>query len=285
MDQRRFDDLARSTAVGASRRALLRGLAGGALGGALALLGGGSARAQNRCSAFCKELPPGRERGRCRADCAHGEGLFVRCGEDPDRLCLAADGTAICCDAGRPCVDGACEPPPPPPPPPGGDGCVCSLTAEGEPCAADGECCTGYCADEYGLGQAICTYGEVMCAGVGAFCANDADGGNECCSDVCEGCACTCLAPGTACETDRPCCGRCEAGRCCSAVDDPCTDGSDCGSGFCNAGTCGRGGGGAPCRGAGECDSLACCGGVCCSYSDAGAYCRYDGTRDVCASY
>ena len=327
MDQQRFDNWVRSLATGTSRRALLQCIAGGALGGALGLLRGGSARADDECSAFCRELPPGPKRGQCRAECAHGSGLFVACGGDPNRLCERPDGTFVCCDPNQPCVGGACQPPPPPPPDGcttnadcddddpctedvctiatgecsneaipgcGDDVCVCVLKGEGDVCAADEECCTGYCGEDFGEGQTTCQYGESGCAGEGAFCSGTS--GTACCTGVCQDCACTCLAPGTPCETDDSCCGICAATGCCREVDSRCTGNADCCSGVCTFAyndddgvpvfTCDRGPGGTPCRGGGTCQSLTCCNGVCCPDCPSGAFCDANtNPLGVCACY
>jgi hypothetical protein len=109
MDPTRFDRLARSLARSASRRRAL----GSLLGAALVPLGGTAAtdaRSRHRhgtrdqdgnsaCAAFCAAVfPPGRDRGQCVRDAAHGAGLCVACDGDPARLCNGA-----CCAAGETC--------------------------------------------------------------------------------------------------------------------------------------------------------------------------------------
>ena len=302
MDGSRFDHLARQLVTRTDRRRVLQrvGVVAAIFGTALDLKGaeaarrkrratrrrGSRAKAQqvpsNACSAFCKNVPPGRTRGHCRADCAHGRGLFVQCGEDPNRLCPRPDGTAGCCDPGQPCVDGACVSSPPPPP----DGsCVCSGTALGKPCETSEECCAGLCGTDFGGGQ-TCQYGETNCADLGDFCSNDANGENDCCTGVCEDCVCACLAPGTACQSNAACCGLCTDAGCCLEVDSPCTGNTDCCSGVCTNFTCDRGPAGTACRGDGACQSLACCNDQCCpECPDGGAYCAWDDAtnQEACA--
>ena len=84
MDQERFDRIARTLASGQSRRGVLKGLTGTALGGLLAAVGAGEAGA----------------RGPCRA---------------PNHKC-GKGKHAQCCTSGQVCADGACTTPPPPDP-------------------------------------------------------------------------------------------------------------------------------------------------------------------------
>src|ERR1700687_2561248 len=39
------------------------------------------------CAHFCNTLPPGPQRGQCKSDAAHGQGLCPECGGNVSRLC------------------------------------------------------------------------------------------------------------------------------------------------------------------------------------------------------
>ena len=92
MDQDRFDDIAKSLAAGADRRSLLKRVAGGALGGLLALRGG-LAAAQPGCR---------RERHPCEGnqDCCPGL-VCLRTGAGSARRCAPPCGRNLACDSGR----------------------------------------------------------------------------------------------------------------------------------------------------------------------------------------
>jgi hypothetical protein len=91
MDHQRFDAITRAMAGGTSRRRVLKGLAGGALGGLVALVGMGDAEAR-RCR------PIGRN---CRA---HADCCTDHCNNDGDLYqCTCPPGLGDC-DG-----DGACE--------------------------------------------------------------------------------------------------------------------------------------------------------------------------------
>ena len=59
MDHQHFDDATRALATGASRRWVLKGLATGAAGGALALLSAGPATAKRKSAKKAKKVKPG----------------------------------------------------------------------------------------------------------------------------------------------------------------------------------------------------------------------------------
>ena len=85
MDADRFDDLARALAATASRRAVLRRLAGTAAGGALALLAGGRLVAAQDGDRAAEIRAGGGAGGAVRAEAARGPpGRQVRC---PRALC------------------------------------------------------------------------------------------------------------------------------------------------------------------------------------------------------
>jgi hypothetical protein len=120
-----FDTLARTLAMGASRRQALWTV-GGALVGALVasparqvLAQGNSACARFCAATFGAETPAA---GQCTSDAAHGRGLCYTCGpasaggtkpiccpRNPNGTCPSS-GSATCCAAGQSCVNGVCCP-------------------------------------------------------------------------------------------------------------------------------------------------------------------------------
>jgi hypothetical protein len=99
MDDRRFDDLTRSLSNSASRRQLLKGLVGGAIGFVGAALGRGQVQAapdQKRCAVYCNQLfGKGPAFRACRKACAE-------CDADISRICFGPTG-ATCCEPGASC--------------------------------------------------------------------------------------------------------------------------------------------------------------------------------------
>jgi hypothetical protein len=115
MDGKQFDALTRVWGSTASRRRVLSGLLA-----TTGLLGWRRAGAQGNsdCAHFCKEVfPPGKQRGQCVSDAAHGEGLCAACGADVERLCVDRTGAQVCCTAQQDCgltglnQQGCCLPP------------------------------------------------------------------------------------------------------------------------------------------------------------------------------
>jgi hypothetical protein len=231
-------------------------------GGALGLVGVRAAGAENDCSAFCQSLPPGRWRGECRSDCAHGTGLFFACDGNSAQLCLYADGSATCCPADQPCIDGACQGPPP--------GC----TSDAE--CSDGNACTeNICDTVTGVCSNPPIEGCIPCETAG-----QCDDGDDCTEDACvEGrcvntaipdcgaiCTCPLKADGEPCvENDECCAGSCWQGFC-GLGEVGCVDvGGYCAGGPCCSGICGEdclcaclGTGDLTCTGDHQC-----CGGLC----------------------
>lgn len=294
MDGPRFDDFTRMLVSATSRRRLLRGLAGGVLG----LAGVRTAAAKNACSEFCKEVPPGPQRGQCRSDCAKGTGLFFACGGEPGQLCEQVDGTVVCCPSGQDCVGGVCAAPPPP-------GCTSNADcADGDPCTEDicdtstglcsnpaiANCCITAAQCDDGTGDACTTVTcvENVCGTVtepGCIsCTEDLDcidsDDDICTMDECvqgrcvhtpiEDCGPSCFCPlkqeGESCESDAECCSSyCSPdGECtthveiCSPVGGYCSD-SPCCSDICEECQC-------TClpRGDTTCvNDSNCCGGFC----------------------
>ena len=140
MDQDRFDNVVKSLATGADRRSVLKRIAGGALGGLLALRGG-AAVAQ-----------PG-----CRQEGHPCEGNQVCC---PGLVCTpaAGPGQAARCTA----------PTPPPPPKCGYEKAPCNTKT---PCCKGYYCKNGYCKKQCGYEKAFCNAKTPCCKGY--YCSKD----------------------------------------------------------------------------------------------------------------
>jgi len=295
VDHDRFDRLARLVGAPSSRRGTLRALATGVLAAVASTVSLDDALGRkrkrkpkskpkseaprNRCARFCKNLPPGPQRGRCRSGCARGKGLFAECEGDADRLCERPSGAFVCCDDGEACVDGTCATPAPgcvddadcddgdpctldtcntatgacrhEAIPDCGGVCTCpdGLKEIGEGCQSDDECCSTFC--DFSSGTPTCRPGE-GCLSAGSPCA-----GGPCCSGLCgEDCRCTCLDAGDkTCQNDNQCCGGlCAPDGCCAQTDNPCGSDADCCGGHCGEnGRCEQGAAGTVCRNAGDC--------------------------------
>ena len=219
MDEQRFDRLARSFANGASRRRVIAGLAGVALG-ALGL-GGARTRAQSTIGAidwsgrFCGGIagigcPAG-------YDCVDdpGDGCGPANGADCGGVCqpsgdasacaaiLCLEGS-VCCDL---CGEGTCFPAEQgcplakcPGDPPGG-GCAATLCAIGETCcevcgsgvcvSAGSPCPLAFCAGEAcnqttcGPNEFCCNWSCSTCAPLGGGCTEQYCGGEVCGDNIC----------------------------------------------------------------------------------------------------
>jgi len=129
----------------------------------------------------------------------------------------------------------------------------------------------------------------LTCVQPGAACAS----GRPCCSGICDGTVCTdptfCQANGESCSTDTDCClNNCVNGTCsdklCTDVGHSCTSGNDCCTGTCTGGTCASLPGGSckvtgqSCATGPECCSTNCQSGFCAK----AYYCQPVG--DVCRS-
>ncbi len=154
--ERRIDELARTVGGGYSRRTLLRmcfGLVGAVLA-APVTTAWAQGSSQNVCAELCRQLPPGRDRGKCIAAAAQG---VVCTAPHPGTLIVSP----FCCGPGESCCREACCPP--------GSTCVrfsdnfgCSpACGPDHPCGSGESCCQrfpgqGYCCPA-GTG---CTTGE-----------------------------------------------------------------------------------------------------------------------------
>lgn len=116
MDDRRFDELTKTVAGGASRRVLLKGLLGGGLAAALAAIGLGEADAQEveaaaTCRSRCRRIKSRTRRRRCLRRCRGGGGTInpqpVSTNPKGSRLGSTCT-TATTCTAGTICFNGKC---------------------------------------------------------------------------------------------------------------------------------------------------------------------------------
>jgi hypothetical protein len=232
VDGQRFDGMVRRFATATSRRGFLRGVVIGAAGSVLAGRGhmAPGAAAQNAdCAAFCQQLPPGPERGRCASDAAQGTGLCFQCGPeatDPAQQlcgggCVDTDTDTqhcgVCdevCDSGQICELGSCTTPCPDGQTPCGGFCVDTATDTQHCGRCDNPC-------SFANASATCVAGmctlDTCAAGFGDCNGEPSDG---CETDLsrdlgeCGSCDNPCIPPPNATSTceDGECGFVCEAG-------------------------------------------------------------------------
>lgn len=186
------------------------------------------------CKDFCKSVfPPGRDRGRCISDAAHGEGLCHECGADEEQICRDADGSARCCAAvGSICHQGACCTPKT-----CNDSCTCGVIDPGcglPPIDCSQTCSSGsYCEIRSGQGLVCvdCSFG-----GVSGQAGNSCPNGDE-------------ANPGSGGPSTCPGVGN--PGEPGGNTGEPCEPGRDCG-GCGGGGNSGGSGGNAPGGGGGS---------------------------------
>ena len=254
MDDRRFDELAKTLAGAASRRSVLKGSAGTAIAGAFALVRGSSAGAKNEKVTICHkpgtpaqktmEVPSSAVGGHT----GHGDHVGPCC--PANQLTCVNPGTAAgtCCPATtNPCAVTACN----------GDGtCGLAPANAGAVCGPAADACSD---------PPTCTGSSTTCPLAASECSTD----EVCVDGECQGT----LGLGEACAASQQCqsdlcCppGTPRAGLC--GVDDggECPGGSNnaCCSGTCVEGTCqpAPGGVGATCDPGDEADCaepLTCC--------------------------
>ena len=208
MDGQRFDQLTRVLASGASRRGILRGLAGGI--GALVLtaigrrLGaaapGGQGGGPDPCSQACAFEPKGPRQAACKQACRE-------CGGNFNQICFG--NQIICCAGGECCFDeqtgnAVCSTQLPACPEPlvrEGCACVCPGTCgPGEfPDPSQGCACVPFPTCDPGGAPENCAAGVEANCGPGGSCAcvEDVDGDFACIERACTFTACT---SGTDCE-------------------------------------------------------------------------------------
>lgn len=134
MDSQKFDGITRALASGTSRRSVLRGMFGTAVGGALATIGVRAAGAQPSKVGICHQTGSASNpyeyievsEHAVPAHAAHGDATYVDLTSDVNNCGWCGN----VCAAGEACVDGAC---------------VVTCLADGEICTTGTECCGGAC--------------------------------------------------------------------------------------------------------------------------------------------
>jgi hypothetical protein len=174
--EHRFDVLAKSLAMGASRRDVLRQLGGGLAGALLASMGLGKAWGQSphaasnaSCAKFCRDecgIRPGGGNafGQCVSSCQR---CLNRTGAPPC-ACPAPGSTAVlCCGANDQCCS---------------SGTLAGCCPEGAQCCPDFDHGTVSCCGP--VGAYCCMHpstGHSKCCPTGADCCPAADGSLNCC--------------------------------------------------------------------------------------------------------
>lgn len=200
MEDEKFDDLAKRVARPISRRQVVKTLVATTIGGLFIRSGTGEAFADNSsCAHFCNAtFPPGPDRGRCKSDGAHGQGLCATpCATSPPggTVCAAAQGYAntTCCVSGQNCVNGTCA-----------------------------GVCTGPSLDACSFGAA-CSGQAAVCGGCGCY--STVSGGTSCFTN----CACPAQC---VCATGQTCVNA-VTGVCTCATSADCFGGGVCTDGQC----------------------------------------------------
>ena len=213
MDDRRFDDLTKAFTSLTPRRAVVRLLAGGAIGGALAAVAfvappARRARAMHECDPrdlccrYCEKPDPPLEPGTCIFTEGEGGGSYTGCCPSGNARC----GGSPCCPQGYTCI---------PPDPdsqilPGGGCCPlgqpilcgrnCCRTTDS--CCGDGSCCAPPYQCEGATCKPPCPAGKFRCGEWGCC-----DNGKICDNGVCKTC------PDGAISCGGQCCGAGQVAR------------------------------------------------------------------------
>jgi len=247
VDDRRFDELTRSLAGGASRRGVLRGLAASAAAALVGVARVGRSTAQTtalRLGAACGDAGQCDQTGGAVlcADNGYADDGALNCCRGEGGACADVTFSADCC-SGLYCRGGVCT-----------DLAVTGDLPLGSYCTATEQCSQ---AD----GPVVCGENGVeadgalnCCREAGGACGSDAVccGGNSCVDGVCEGATLDGLAPGEACTSTVQCsqatgftiCADNGVGidgalNCCAPIGGACaSDYGCCGSNFCVDGVC-----------------------------------------------
>jgi Cys-rich repeat protein len=249
MDGNRFDSMTRALGQGRSRRGVVKGLAGAALGAVgLARFGAADAASNSACAKFCAQVFGANTTaaGQCTSNAAKGTGPCVACRGNAANYCNGGCTTDYQTD---PINCGAC-------------GHSCN---DGNACTTD-SCSAGHC-----------VYTPVTCD------AGDACNAPAAC-DPATGCGSTTPLTGPSCDSGTGAgSGTCQSGSCMAnqtcvgitpgtaqcASDTDCPSGQSCENGGCFT-PCGDGG-----EVLGPCPSPSCIDGGCvCSESESGISCH-----------
>ena len=240
MDHQGFDDLTRAIARGTSRRQTIKTLAGGAVGGLAALLGGGVQAKNDKADKTNKTACcPGSHPTLCGLTCTDTQTDRTNCG-----------GCGTACASHQTCVRGACQGTAPTPACTDGIkngsetdidcGGTCPPCATGKTCVANTDCASGVC-----CGGVCCAGGQGCDAGQcadQASCQNDPRVGQSCTTGQLGVCAAGTLR----CTDGRLTCERnvAPSPEICNGLDDDCDGQTDEGfnlqTDVNNCGFCGR---------------------------------------------
>lgn len=228
MDGHQFDTLTRRLARGASRRQVLKGLAGAAFGGTLLATGTLHPRAVGAVDCAGPGDSCSADSDCCQGSCSDQGVCYC---EDPSRPIIGCscdtgtedacgDSTVQCCATGNiPGGPGICT----------SSSVGCNPTGQcadpGDSCSADSDCCQGSCSD-----QGVCFCDDPSRPIIGCSCST---GTENPCGDSTVLCCATGNTPGGPGVCTSSSVGCNPAGECAFAGD-PCSADSDCCEGSCS---------------------------------------------------
>jgi hypothetical protein len=258
MDGTRFDAFTQMFGAAASRRDLLKGLAGAALASIFASRRAQPVDAKSTKVGICYQTGNAKrpliylQVTAAAAQRLRGRRGFSVCSSDiviDPATCQCrlpgVPGGVDCAYMWSACKDNAdcCS-----------DVCtnngICNCGTTGKVCHDNGDCCGGPCL------SGICA-----CSGAADGCTQNSD----CCSNICVGVACACAAFNVDCTRDTGCCsGICDSGKCaCSGAGVACQGDSECCSNLCSDGLCACAVTGSSCQNGGDCCCGVCVSGAC----------------------